>query len=175
MGAKQREWSLSRRHLTALRVGLVAIDAMTALVLFVGISLIRFGPNWVEVWVRAGVDPFGLAALWALGWVSVRWLMGVDAVRGRWSVRGEGRDVLQAATLLAVAMFSALFVFKLPDVSRLFLLILFVTQATVTLLLAIRTRVSLARIRDEGRNRSFMLVVGTGSTARAFADRVERH
>jgi exopolysaccharide biosynthesis polyprenyl glycosylphosphotransferase len=175
MGAEQREWSLIRRHLTALRVGLVAIDALTALALFVGISLIRFGPGWVGVWVRAGVDPFGLAALWALGWISVLWLMDFYRIRWRWSVRGEVRDVLQAATLLAVAMFSALFVFKLPDVSRLFLLILFVTQATVTLLIRLGTRVALARIRDEGRNRSFMLVVGTGSTARAFADRVERH
>ena len=138
MGAEQREWSLIRRHLTALRVGLVAIDAMTALVLFVGISLIRFGPNWVGVWVRAGVDPFWLAALWALGWVSVLWLMDFYRIRWRWSVRGEVRDVLQAATLLAVAMFSALFVFKLPDVSRLFLLILFVTQATVTVAPATR-------------------------------------
>jgi len=80
-----------------------------------------------------------------------------------------------SATLLAVAMFSALFVFKLPDVSRLFLLVLFVTQATATVVLRLGARVALARIRDSGRNASYLLVVGTSSAARAFADRVERH
>src|SRR4051794_16133161 len=174
-GREPRESRVIRRHLTALRVGLVAIDALSAFVLFVGISLIRFGPSWIEVWDRVGVNWAVLAAIWSMGWVSGLWLMDFYRIRWRWSVRGEIRDVLQAATLLAVAMFSALFVFKLPDVSRLFLISLFVTQATVTLVIRLSTRFALAGLRDRGRNRSYLLVVGTGTTARSFADRVERH
>ena len=73
-----------------------------------------------------------LAAIWATVWVSALWLMDLYRLRARWSLRSEARAVLQAAMLIAVATFSALFLFKLPDVSRLFLLILFVTQTVVT-------------------------------------------
>lgn len=164
-----------RRHLTALRLGLLAADALSALALFVALSIVRFGSDWLAVWQRVGVDAMILAAIWAVVWVTALWLMDLYRLRGRWSIRSEARAVLQAGMLIAVATFSALFLFKLPDVSRLFLLILFAAQVLVTFTMRLAIRWSLGRLRDRGYNTRYLLVIGTGASARRFADRVERH
>jgi len=164
-----------RRHWTALRVGLLITDAISAIALFAIVSMVRLGEGWMGVWTRIGLHPWGLAVIWGIVWVATLWLMNLYRIRSRWSVRGEARDILQAATLIAVASFSALFVLKLPDVSRLLLLYLFATQAIVTFVLRLSIRYLLGRLRDRGFTARYMLVVGTGRDARGFADRVERH
>ena len=63
-------------------------------------------------------------------WVSVLWLTGLYRFRA-WSVRGEAAEIGRATVLLAVIVFSALFVLKLPAVSRLFLVELFAVQTVV--------------------------------------------
>jgi exopolysaccharide biosynthesis polyprenyl glycosylphosphotransferase len=164
-----------RRHVTALRLGLLAVDALSALILFALVSYVRFGASWPETWRTVGLDPWILAGLWAVVWVSALWLMNLYRIRARWSLRGEARDIIQGATLIAVATFSALFLFKLPDVSRLFLLVLFIAQAMTTFALRTMVRMSLRWLRGRGFSQRYMLVVGTGRSARRFADRVERH
>jgi exopolysaccharide biosynthesis polyprenyl glycosylphosphotransferase len=164
-----------RRHLTALKIGLLAVDVASALAVFVAVSWIRLGSDWRNDWRIVGVDPIALAVLWAVIWVSALWLMDLYRLRARWSIRSEARAVLQAGMLIAVASFSALFLFKLPDVSRLLLLLLFVSQTLVTLGLRLSIRWTLRRLRDRGYNTRYLLVVGTGPAARRFADRVERH
>ncbi len=164
-----------RRHLTALKLGLLAVDVASALAVFVAVSWIRLGSDWRNDWRIVGVDPIALATLWAVIWVSALWLMDLYRLRARWSIRSEARAVLQAGMLIAVASFSALFLFKLPDVSRLLLLLLFVSQTLVTLGLRLSIRWTLRRLRDRGYNTRYLLVVGTGPAARRFADRVERH
>jgi len=163
-----------RRHLTALRIGLLVADALSAIVLFAVLSWLRFGEDWIGVWRRVGADPMVLAAIWSAVWVTALWLMDLYRLRARWSLRSEARAVLQAAMLIAVATFSALFLFKLPDVSRLFLLILFATQTIVTFAGRVGIRWILGVLRDRGYNTRYLLVVGTGPSARRFADRVER-
>ena len=113
--------------------------------------------------------------MYAVLWVVVLWLHDLYRMRARWSIRSEVRDVLRADLLLAVATFSALFLFKLPNVSRRFLITLFVAQFFVTLALRIVIRIGFSAARQRGYNTRFMLIVGTGQTARQFADRVERH
>ena len=164
-----------RRHLTALRVGLLIVDAVSAVALFALVSIIRFGDDWLGVWRRVGLDPWLLAGVWALLWVSTLWLLNLYRIRARWSARGEVRDIVQAAVMIAVASFSILFLFKLPDVSRLFLLALFAAQTLVTIALRLGIRRSLRLMRDRGFNTRYMVVIGTGTTAKQFADRVERH
>ena len=163
-----------RRHLTALRLGLLIADAASAVILFVALSWIRFGSGWQDTWRRVGVDPIVLTAIWAITWVSALWIMDLYRLRARWSLRSEARAVLQAAMLIAVATFSVLFLFKLPDVSRLFLLFLFAAQTVVTFLIRAAIRQILAALRDRGYNTRYLLVVGAGPSARRFADRVER-
>jgi exopolysaccharide biosynthesis polyprenyl glycosylphosphotransferase len=74
-----------------------------------------------------------------------------------------------------LATFTGLFAAKLPDVSRIFLLLLFASQFVVTVASRLAIRALLRWLRETGRNVRFMLVVGAGDAARRFADRVERH
>ncbi len=164
-----------RRHLTTLRLGLMAVESLSAFGLFLVVSVIRLGPAWQSVWRNAGVDPETLAGIWAVVWVLTLWLLGHYQLRARLSFRGIVRDVVQAALLIAVATFSALFLVKLPDVSRVFLIALFAAQTVVTLGLRVGILWTLRRLRDRGMYLRHLLMVGTGEPARRFADRVERH
>ena len=164
-----------RRHAMALRLALAGVDASSAVVLFVVVSLVRFGPAWQDTWRRAGVDPFVAAAVYAVAWSTVLWALGLYRVRARWQLRTEILDVARAGILLGLVTFSALFVVKLPDVSRLFLLLLFVAQVALTIASRASIRWLLRSLRDRGLGLRYLLVVGTGREARRFADRVERH
>jgi exopolysaccharide biosynthesis polyprenyl glycosylphosphotransferase len=164
-----------RRHVTALRIGLMSVDVLSAVLLFSVISLIRFGPTWPAAWRSAGVDPIVALAAWGAVWVTVLWVLGLYRLRTRWSGRSEFADLVRATVFVALATFTALFVAKLPDVSRFFLIVLFGSQFVVTLVSRLAIRTLLRRLRSGDRILRYMLVVGTGDTARKFADRVERH
>jgi exopolysaccharide biosynthesis polyprenyl glycosylphosphotransferase len=165
---------LIRRHNTALRLALLAVDALSAFALFVVISIAQFGTAWVGAWRSAGFDPFAIGFVYSAVWVAALWLHDLYRLRARWSIRSEFRDVVRADLLIAVATFSALFLLKLPDVSRRFLITLFILQIVVTMASRISLRLALGALRDRGYNRRFMLIVGTGDDARRFAERVER-
>ena len=159
----------------ALRLGLLMVDAFSAFALFLVVSWLRFGPDWVATQRAAGFDPFVIATAYAAAWIAALWIHDLYRLRSRWSIRSEVRDVLRADLLFAVATFTALFLFKLPSVSRLFLVFLFAIQLVVTLASRISIRLALGTLRDRGHNRHFMLVIGSETDARRFADRVERH
>ena len=72
-------------------------------------------------------------AVYSIGWVVALTMNGLYRPRARWSLRSEAADVLRATGLMALATLSVLFLFKLPDVSRLFLLVLFPIQAAATI------------------------------------------
>ncbi len=164
-----------RRHATALRLALAAADALSAFALFVVISILRFGSIWLTTWHDAGVEAAFGAAVYAAVWVALLWILGLYRLRARWKARTELLDVGRAALLLGLLTFSVLFVAKLPDVSRLFLLWLFGAQVVLTFVSRFAIRWLLRAFRDRGYNLRYMLVVGTGPQAQAFADRVERH
>ena len=164
-----------RRHTTALRLLMMGADALIAFGLFIGTSILRFGDVWLGTWRAAGIDAPAAAALYATTWVTLLWILGLYRLRARWTARIEIKDVGRAAVLLGLITFSALFAFKLPDVSRLFLLTLFVAQVVLTVASRAVVRAVLHGLRDRGYNLRYMLVVGTGKDARRFADRVERH
>ena len=153
----------------------MSADATSAFVLFIVISVARFGANWQNEWRSAGIDALMAAAVYAATWVALLWILGLYRLRARWTARIETQDVGRAAILLGLVTFSALFAFKLPDVSRLFLLTLFVAQVVLTVTSRGAIRALLHALRDRGHNLRYMLVVGTGKDARRFADRVERH
>src|SRR5206468_4247047 len=67
------------------------------------------------------------------------------------------------------------FILHQDNVSRLFLAILFMAQPVVTLASRALLRRWFEILRRGGRNRTYMLVAGTGGLAQTFADRVERH
>lgn len=107
-------------------------DAISAYGLFVVTSMLRFGDTWIAEWRSAGIEALLAAAVYAAAWVTLLWILGLYRLRARWTARIEIQDVGRAAVLLGLVTFSALFAFKLPDVSRLFLLTLFLAQLVLT-------------------------------------------
>jgi len=167
---------LIRRHTAALHLALVLTDAALAVGLFIGLSLVRFGSgNWRATWEAAGLDGIVAAFAYALVLVTLLWICGLYRLRVRWSPRREALDILFAIMILAVVVFTALFIVKLPNVSRLFLLILFPAQAILTILVRMAIRLTFVRARTRGYNLRYMLIVGANGGAAAFADAVARH
>jgi exopolysaccharide biosynthesis polyprenyl glycosylphosphotransferase len=163
-----------RRHITALRLAMMAADGFSAVGLFILVSMVRFGPDWLMAWDEAGLDVRLAAFVYAGVWVATLWLTDMYRLRARWTYRRELVDVARAALLVSLAAFSALFVFHLPDVSRLFLLGLFSVQVVVTIALRVAVRSALRMVRAKGYSARFILVIGTGDAARSFIARLER-
>jgi FlaA1/EpsC-like NDP-sugar epimerase len=141
-----------RRHTAALHLALVLTDAALAVALFIGLSLVRFGPEWRATWIAAGLDGVLAAFAYALVLVTLLWIRGLYRLRVRWSPRREAVDILFTILLLAVVVFTALFFFKLPHVSRLFLLVLFPAQAVLTIIIRTGIRLAFVRARQRGFN-----------------------
>jgi exopolysaccharide biosynthesis polyprenyl glycosylphosphotransferase len=163
-----------RRYITALRLSFMLVDAATAALLFIALSVSRFGPGYRELWASVGVNAFVAAAAYGTGWVITLWVLGLYRLRARWSARTELVDILRAALFLAVAAFTLLFLFKLPNVSRLFLVMLFGAQIALGVGSRLVVRRVFEELRSRGYNTRYMLVVGAGPAARSFADRVQR-
>jgi exopolysaccharide biosynthesis polyprenyl glycosylphosphotransferase len=162
-----------RRHLMMLRVALMVVDALTAALVFVLVSLVRFGDGDRALWRQMGIDLWVAAAVFAAGWVLAFGFLGLYQLRARWRLLTEAKDIARATLLVLALTLSTLFVLHLDDVSRLFLILLFVTQPVVTLAGRAVLRHLFGMLRRRGYNTRFMLVVGTGRLAQRFADRVE--
>jgi exopolysaccharide biosynthesis polyprenyl glycosylphosphotransferase len=165
-----------RRHATALHLALALADATSAAAVFVVLSMARFGiDSWQAAWSSVGV-PGGVAAVvYGLGWTLALWSSGLYRLRARWSTRREIFDLAVAALALGATVLIALFLFKLPDVSRLLLLVLFPTQVLVTFASRFALRFVFARSRERGFNLRYVLVAGANAAAQDFADLIESH
>jgi exopolysaccharide biosynthesis polyprenyl glycosylphosphotransferase len=164
-----------RRHIAALHVALAIGDGLIAMALFLGLSVLRFGPGgWLPTWAAAGLDARLAAGLYAIAVVAVVWVNGLYRLRVRWSWRREALDVLTAVVMLAIVVFTALFLLKLPNVSRLFLLILFPAQAAAIIATRWAIRWTFVHLRARGYNTRYFLVIGANPRGQAFADAVER-
>ena len=162
-----------RRHLMALRLGLMVVDGFTAVAVFWLIALLRFGDG--SSWRATGIDQTFAAIVFAVIWVVVLWASGLYRLSVRWRAWTEGRDIFRATLLVLALVLSALFLLKQTDVSRLFLALLFIALPTVTLAGRLALRAVFEANRRRGRDSRYMLVAGTGPLAQDFADRVERH
>ena len=163
-----------RRHLMVLRLALMVADGAAATAVFALVSLVRFGDGKVaELWAGLGIDVRFAAVLFGLGWVLALWYMGLYRLRVRWRLLTEAQDIAMATLLVLAVTLSTLFLLKQQDVSRLFLLLLFIAQPLVTLAGRTYLRYGFSALRRRGFNTRFMLVVGTGTLAQDFADRVE--
>ena len=165
-----------RRHALAFRTTLMLADAGLAIALAVLLSVLRFGRREALPNLDAALpDSRAIVLVFAGGWVAVLWMHGLYRSRALWTIRSEARDMLRATLTFAVATLAFLFVFKLPDVSRLLLVFLFPSMAAMALATRIGLRLLLERLRGRGHNTRFMLVVGANERAQQFADLVECH
>ena len=166
-----------RRRAALFRFILLVADAILALLVVMIAVRLRFGPatDWTSAFNQALPDPNLTGAVFVLVWLGLLWQHGLYRGRARWTVRGEALEILKASVTLIAVTLSALFVLKLQDVSRLFLLFVFPSLALSALAVRIATRVMLIFLRERGRNVRFMLVLGANVRAKAFADLVESH
>jgi exopolysaccharide biosynthesis polyprenyl glycosylphosphotransferase len=153
----------------------MAADALLAAGLLVMLSIWRFGQDWAIWWREIVPLPEVFVALYAATWVTALTAVGLYRPRARWSLRSETADVIRATIAMALVTLSVLFLFRLPDVSRLLLLVLFPLQAVGTILLRAFLRNALERERRRGRNLRFVLVLGAGPRGQAFAAKLEGH
>jgi exopolysaccharide biosynthesis polyprenyl glycosylphosphotransferase len=164
-----------RRHAAGLRALLMTVDGLSAIGLFVVLSIWRWGSDWAVVWREVIPVPAAFLALYAIGWVAILTMNGLYRPRAHWSLLAEVLDVVRAILAMAVLTLSVLFLFKLPDVSRLFLLALFPAQAIATIATRAGVRWWLVRVRHHGRNTRFVLMLGAGPRGQAFAAKLESH
>ncbi len=164
-----------RRHASGFRALLMLADGLLAFVLLVVLSLVRFGDQWLSIWTPLLAQPVIGGIAYAIAWVVVLWLHGLYQMRARWTIRGEGLAIARATVVLGLVTGTLLFAFRLPDVSRLFLLLLFPSQWLLTLTTRIGLRIVFEWLRARGYNQRYVLVVGTGPRAQAFAKKLESH
>ncbi len=164
-----------RRYASGFRLLLMAADALLAVLVLVLLSTWRFGQDWAVWWREIIPEPIAFLALYATGWVFVLTMNGLYRPRARWSIRSEAVAVVRATFLMALLTLSVLFLFKLPEVSRLFLLVLFPVQAVATIASRAAMRAWFERERRQGRNLRFVLVLGAGPRGRHFAAQLESH
>lgn len=164
-----------RRNAAWFRALLMSADALLAVVLLLGLSVVRFGADWAQWWRQIVPVPEGLLVIFAAGWVIALSMNGLYRPRARWSIIREAIDVFQATIMLSLVALSVLFLFRLPDVSRLFMLVLFPALAAATIASRIVIRLALESLRRQGKNLRFVLVLGAGPRAQAFAAKLESH
>jgi len=165
-----------RRHVATLRLGLVIADAASAVLIFIALSYVRFGSaGWTAAWQRVGFEPLVVALGFAGLWVSATALQDLYRLRARLTLRREVLDIAKAGVLAAFVTFGLLFLVKMPEVSRLFLIALFPTQIAGTIASRVVLRAGLSWARARGMNTRYVLVVGTSPRAQDLADRLERH
>jgi exopolysaccharide biosynthesis polyprenyl glycosylphosphotransferase len=150
-------------------------DAGLAFALLVILSVLRFGDDWLTVWRPLLEQPALIAIGYALAWVAILWLHGLYRPRARWTIRSEALSIARATVVLGLITGTVLFAFRLPDVSRLFLLILFPSQWLITLATRIAMRLVFERLRARGYNQRYVVVVGSNDRAKAFAAKLEDH
>jgi exopolysaccharide biosynthesis polyprenyl glycosylphosphotransferase len=165
-----------RRHALAFRTTLMLADAGLAIGLALLLSILRFGrAEALPTLSSALPDTRAMVLVFAGAWVAALWMNGLYRSRARWTFRSEVGDILRATATFAVATLAFLYIFKLPDVSRLLLIYLFPSMAAMAFVTRVGLRLLLTRLRESGRNTRFMLVVGANERAQQFADLVECH
>jgi FlaA1/EpsC-like NDP-sugar epimerase len=150
-----------RRNGIGFRTLLMLVDASLAVALLGVVSITRFGTQWYDHWLPFLNQPGAFAVLYAAAWVGVLWIHGLYWARARWTVGSEAVALARATVVMAVLTLSLLFVLRLPDISRSFLVILFPAQWAVGLGTRVAVRLAFMRLRERGCNLRYVLVVGT--------------
>lgn len=164
-----------RRYGTQLRAAMMLADVAFAAILAVALSDMMFRGTEGRFWADALPEPVYGLAMFVSAWVLMLWLHGAYRLRARWSLGSEARVIFRAAILFALVSFSFLYLAKIPDVSRPYMVILlgvlFVSAVSIRAVM----RWSFGRARRRGQNLRTLLVLGTGAGGRQFATKLDEH
>jgi exopolysaccharide biosynthesis polyprenyl glycosylphosphotransferase len=150
-------------------------DAAMAAVLAVLLSTLMFPGEEARFWADALPQPTFALALFVSAWVLTLWLHGAYRLRARWSIASEARVVLRALALFTLISFSFLYLAKMPDVSRSYMIVLIGVLLIGAIAVRLLMRWAFQRARRRGRNLRSLLVLGTGAQGRSFAAKLSEH
>jgi len=165
-----------RRYSNALQTLIALSDAAVAVLIFVLVAEIRFGPSWntaLDTQIRT-TYPILIVAVFAVAWVALLWLHGLYQLRTSWTLASEIRAVVKATIWLAGCTSLILFLGRL-DFSRAVILAVFPVLAAATIAARALLRRTFRLLRQAGRNARYVLVLGTGAPAQEFAALLLRH
>jgi exopolysaccharide biosynthesis polyprenyl glycosylphosphotransferase len=158
-----------RQRAIGLRAFLVLCDALLAGAVFAVVAWVPLGTEAKSYWSGL-IQPVELFALtYALVWVAALALSGLYQPRIQSSLRAETAGILKTAAWVALGTAAFLFFARLPNSSRIFFLVLFSTQAAVTVLAHAVSFLVLRRLQASDRNARGVVVIGAGESGRAFA------
>src|SRR5688572_26457543 len=108
-----------RRYMMSLRAGLMLLDGLVAVAVFVGVAAVRFRDGGMDSLLDAmRLDLLPAALLFGAAWVGVLWVSGLYRLNVRWRFWTEVRDIARATIVLLGLTLSFLFIVKATDVSR---------------------------------------------------------
>ena len=162
-----------RRHSFLLRAILVAVDATLAVAVLLVVAVLRFGMGGLHDLTATIADPRTALVAYVIAWIGSLWSQDLYRFRPRWTTRATLIDILRATAIFSVASLALLFWFKLPDVSRFLLVLLFPSLAATGFLSRVAARWLLVLLRRTGQNTRLILVVGSGESGRRFAALLE--
>jgi exopolysaccharide biosynthesis polyprenyl glycosylphosphotransferase len=163
-----------RRFGMQFRAVLMLVDAgLTACAAIALFGLL--GGSWNSRAGQPAPEPLLALFLYLVLTVGILWWQGLYKLRFRWSFSSEAKAVLRAVVFIALGALSLMFIFKSPEPGRRFLVALFGVQFALIVTSRAALRWVFGAVRRRGMNMRNVLVVGTGSSARQFAARVERH
>jgi exopolysaccharide biosynthesis polyprenyl glycosylphosphotransferase len=150
----------------------MAADFLVAAVLFVLVSVARYGAEWQERWHFLGVNPWLAAIAFGSGWTLLVSLQGLYRVRARYALRSEAVALAKAGLVLGIGVVILLFVQHVSNASRLLIAALIVSTVVLTIVERAVLRSALAWLRGRGHFSRFVLIAGSGPTAVDFAGRL---
>jgi exopolysaccharide biosynthesis polyprenyl glycosylphosphotransferase len=161
-----------RRYATGLRIGLMALDAASA-VLIAAVAFLLTSAPAPEMAVGRTLAP-GLLALFGLAWVWSLAAQDLYRLRVRLSARAE---VLAVGRAVAVFAFAAVVVLTMLTLTVLVSVVLLAlpTLAIAAILTRATLRKAFREARRRGRNLRSVLVIGTGEPALAFDTKLAEH
>ncbi|MFN8619315.1 MAG: hypothetical protein U0869_01040 [Chloroflexota bacterium] len=163
-----------RRHGTTLRALFMLADAAVAVLVVLVMYQLRFLLLPGEpVPANDQFDPaWAPVIFYAAAWVGILYATGQYRLRAHWGLGSQASGIARATVWLAVVTFGALYVTRLNEVSRVFVLLLFPAQWAATTLSRVAVQAVFMRIRSRGGNQRFMVIVGAGTHAISFAQRI---
>jgi exopolysaccharide biosynthesis polyprenyl glycosylphosphotransferase len=162
-----------RRHGQTLRLSLMLVDAALASVLSLVLYQLTAHPN---VPTADFLDSFWVrAVLYGVGWVALLYINGAYRLRAHWTLSGEVSSVARATVWLSLLGMTALFLSASDVPGSGWALLLFPLQGVLAVALRLLVRLVFMQFRESGHNVRFMLMLGSGPEAVAFARSVQDH
>jgi exopolysaccharide biosynthesis polyprenyl glycosylphosphotransferase len=163
-----------------MRVGFTTVVVVGHALVIVASALIasslRYSAGTEARWNEFFANPWSaLAGYVVLALLIFQW-SGLYRFDERWTMQSELRDSLKAVGILAVVTLVLLYLFKLEQVSRLFLAVFFVLVWAGITLTTVGVRSFYSKRRAEGKGNRHILIVGTNpSVLPTIKDLVSNH